>query len=94
MEILSIIVPCYNEEEVLPIFYKETTEVLKNMDIDYEIIYVDDGSKDNSLKICKEYEKKNDSIVVVHQEVNRSHEATPIDRNLEEFSVIYLSQTR
>ena len=55
MEILSIIVPCYNEEEVLPIFYKETTEVLKNMDVDYEIIYVDDGSKDDTLKLLKEH---------------------------------------
>ena len=55
MEILSIIVPCYNEEEVLPIFYKETTEVLKNMDVDYEIIYVDDGSKDKTSKIIKEF---------------------------------------
>ena len=55
MEILSIIVPCYNEEEVLPIFYKETTEVLKNMDVDYEIIYVNDGSKDNTSKIIKKF---------------------------------------
>ena len=60
MEILSIIVPCYNEEEVLPIFYKETTEVLKNMDVDYEIIYVDDGSKDKTSKIIKEF-AENDS---------------------------------
>ena len=33
MEILSIVVPCYNEEEVLPLFYEETTNVLKNMDV-------------------------------------------------------------
>ena len=60
MEILSIIVPCYNEEEVLPIFYKETTEILKKMDVDYEIIYVDDGSKDKTSKIIKEF-AENDS---------------------------------
>ena len=46
MEILSIIVPCYNEEEVLPLFYEEVTKVLYTLDVDYDIIYVDDGSKD------------------------------------------------
>ena len=48
MEILSIIVPCYNEQEVLPLFYEETKKVLSTMDVDYEIIYVDDGSKDKT----------------------------------------------
>ena len=58
MEILSIVVPCYNEEEVLPLFYEETTNVLKNMDVDYEIIYVDDGSKDKTSSIIKEFANK------------------------------------
>lgn len=58
MEILSIVVPCYNEEEVLPLFYEETTNVLKNMDIDYEIIYVDDGSKDRTSEIIKDLSNK------------------------------------
>ena len=58
MEILSIIVPCYNEEEVLPLFYEETTNVLKNMDVDYEIIYVDDGSKDKTSEIIKDLASK------------------------------------
>lgn len=55
MEILSIIVPCYNEQEVLPLFYEETTKELKKIDIDYEIIYVDDGSKDKTSSIIKEF---------------------------------------
>jgi len=58
MEILSIVVPCYNEQEVLPLFYEETTKVLKNMDVDYEIIYVDDGSKDKTSEIIKEFSEK------------------------------------
>ena len=58
MEILSIIVPCYNEQEVLPLFYDEVTKVLATMDVDYEIIYVDDGSKDKTSEIIKGFAEK------------------------------------
>ena len=58
MEILSIIVPCYNEEEVLPLFYEEVTKVLSTMDVDYEIIYVDDGSKDKTSEVIKGFASK------------------------------------
>lgn len=54
MNKISVIVPCYNEEESLPLFYRETGQVLTGMEeIDYEIILVDDGSSDNTLKIIK-----------------------------------------
>ena len=48
---LSIIVPCYNEQEVLPLFYKETGDVIASLTADYrcELIFVDDGSEDNTL---------------------------------------------
>ena len=61
-ELLSIIVPCYNEEEVLPLFYSEVTAVLENMDCDYELLFVDDGSSDGSLKIMKELAGKNPKV--------------------------------
>ncbi|MDO4198870.1 MAG: glycosyltransferase family 2 protein [Erysipelotrichaceae bacterium] len=49
-ELLSVIVPCYNEEEALPLFYEETVKVLNTLeDVDYEIIFVDDGSKDKTI---------------------------------------------
>jgi len=52
--LLSIIVPCYNEEEAAPLFYKETTDVLKSMpDFDYEILFVNDGSTDKTLEVLK-----------------------------------------
>lgn len=51
---LSLIVPCFEEEEMIPIFYKETTKVLKTMFCEYEILFIDDGSKDRTLQIIEE----------------------------------------
>ena len=48
-ELLSIVVPCFNEEEAIPIYYRETKKILDGMDIDYELLFIDDGSKYNSL---------------------------------------------
>ncbi len=50
MKLLSVIVPCYNEEETVDLFYEATVKVLKQMDVEYEIIYVNDGSKDRTLE--------------------------------------------
>ena len=56
MNKLSIIVPCYNEEESLPCFHLAVSKVLCHMtEIDYEIIFVDDGSEDESLMICQNW---------------------------------------
>ena len=50
MSLLSVVVPCFNEEETVNIFYNALTDVLKKMDINYEIIFVNDGSKDTTLE--------------------------------------------
>ena len=50
MDKLSIVVPCYNEQETVNIFYRETTKVVDAMNMDYEIIFVNDGSRDNTLE--------------------------------------------
>jgi len=47
---LSIIVPCFNEETSILNFYEETRKILKALNIKNEIIFIDDGSKDNTLK--------------------------------------------
>ena len=52
--LLSLIVPCYNEQEALPLFYQETTKVLRKMQCDYELLLINDGSRDNTLSIMKE----------------------------------------
>ena len=53
MKKLSIIVPCFNEEEIIPYFYDEVKKVTKNMDIKLELIFVDDGSRDKTLEVIK-----------------------------------------
>ena len=61
-EKISIIVPCYNEEEALPYFYEEMTKVLSSLDADYEICLVNDGSKDNTLQVMKQLSEKDKHI--------------------------------
>lgn len=66
MALLSIVVPCYNEEETVELFYDASTSVLKNMDIDYEIIFVNDGSKDSTLqKLTALHEKAEGKVKVL-----------------------------
>jgi glycosyltransferase involved in cell wall biosynthesis len=55
MELISVIVPCYNEQEVLPLFYPEIKKVSDSMkseykDLEFEFLFINDGSKDNTLK--------------------------------------------
>lgn len=50
---LSLIVPCYNEQATLPVFYQETKKVLGEMACEYELIFVDDGSSDDTLSILQ-----------------------------------------
>ncbi len=51
---ISVVVPCYNEQEVLSIFYDEMNRVSKLMpDVDFDILLVNDGSKDNTLEEMK-----------------------------------------
>lgn len=54
MKTIDIIVPCYNEEEVLPLFVKETNEVIATIEnYSFRYIFVDDGSKDKTLQVLK-----------------------------------------
>ncbi|MFK7804574.1 MAG: glycosyltransferase family 2 protein [Anaerolineae bacterium] len=62
---LSIVVPVYNEEESLVALHTEITQAMINTDIDYEVIYVDDGSKDRSAEIITELHGQDDRVVLV-----------------------------
>ena len=59
MKSISIIGPCYNEEENIDDFVLRMTKVLEKIDLNYNILLVDDGSKDNTWKkICYHSKKK------------------------------------
>ena len=61
--LISIVVPCYFEEETLPYFYEEITKVSDKMtEVDFEYIFVNDGSKDNTLDILKQLSIKDKRV--------------------------------
>lgn len=64
MDKISIVVSCYNEEESLPLFYQEMEKVREQdfKDIEMEYIFVDDGSKDNTLQEMKQLEEQDSKI--------------------------------
>lgn len=59
MELLSIVVPCFNEEDTVEIFF---SEVEKSLDCDFEVIYVNDGSSDNTLARIKDLASRNPNV--------------------------------
>ena len=72
---LSIIVPCLNEQESIPLFYEELIKVLTKMDITYEIIFIDDGSKDATLQKMKELSQRDSNVVYLSFSKNFGKEA-------------------
>ena len=73
---LSIIVPCYNEEQAIPYFYDEIIKISKKMNyLTFEYIFVNDGSKDNTLEILKKYAKKDKKVRYISFSRNFGKEA-------------------
>lgn len=72
---LSVIVPCYNEEEAVPLFYPELRKHLRKTVSRYEIIFVDDGSKDNTVEECLKLKKEDNNIKIVSFSRNFGKEA-------------------
>lgn len=76
METISVIVPCFNEQESLPFFYEEINKVSKQMNaLSFEFIFVDDGSKDNTLSVIKEYASKDERVKYISFSRNFGKEA-------------------
>lgn len=72
---ISLIVPCYNEQDALPIFYEEVIKIIDKMQCEYEIILVNDGSKDKTLEILKKFSKKNENVTYLSFSRNFGKEA-------------------
>jgi len=76
MDKISLIVPCYNEEEVLPILYDEVNAVTRVMkEQEFELLFVDDGSKDNTLDILKQLHEKDERVKIISFSRNFGKEA-------------------
>ena len=76
--LLSVIVPCYNEEENVPYFYGELmklTPFFEEKKLDLELIYVDDGSKDGTVSEVKKLNEKDDRVKLVSFSRNFGKEA-------------------
>lgn len=73
---ISIVIPCFNEEEAIPIFYEETLRVLKTMSLSScEFVFIDDGSSDRTLEVLKEISAKDKSVHFVSFSRNFGKEA-------------------
>ncbi len=77
--LISLVVPCYNEEEAMPLFYAEASRVAAEMKTshgaDFEFIFVDDGSKDRTLAVAKELREKDHRVRYVSFSRNFGKEA-------------------
>lgn len=58
MELLSIVVPCFNEEATIPIFYETVESIKEQIPAEVEYCFIDDGSHDRTLPILRELNKK------------------------------------
>ena len=74
-KMITIIVPCFNEENALPYFYGKVCEVLNHMGEDYEIIFVNDGSTDKTLELIKMYASTNKKTIYISFSRNFGKEA-------------------
>jgi len=74
----SIVASVFNEEESVMMFYESISETLVSLQVSYEIIFVNDGSTDNSLSILKNIAATNNTVKIINFSRNFGHEAAMI----------------
>ena len=72
---LSIVVPLYNEEESLPILHEQIASAMAPLSLDWEVVYVDDGSRDTTLELARKIAGEDPHVVVVA--LRRNYGQTP-----------------
>lgn len=74
-KLISIIVPCYNEQETVEHFYDEIIKVTDQIDYDFEFIYVNDGSKDQTVALVKALRERDERVCLIDFSRNFGKEA-------------------
>lgn len=77
-KVLSVVVSVYNEEQALSMFYETTKPILENLDWDYELVFVNDGSKDRSAEILRDLAQNDQKVKVIYFSRNFGHESAMI----------------
>ncbi|NSW76753.1 MAG: glycosyltransferase, partial [Candidatus Atribacteria bacterium] len=72
---VSIVIPVFNEEEVLPETYRRLTAVMEKTNQSYELLFVNDGSRDRSRTILEELVQKDRRVRAIHFSRNFGHQA-------------------
>ena len=72
---LSLVVPCYNEQEAIPVFLEEITPVLQNLKMSYELVFINDGSVDATLEVLQQSKQKAPEIRILNFSRNFGKEA-------------------
>ena len=77
MKKISIVVPCYNEEESLPLFYEEMRRITREMESKavFEFVFVNDGSRDKTLEILRKFARMDDRVRYISFSRNFGKEA-------------------
>ncbi len=80
MKLISIVVPCYNEQEVLPLFYEEIQKIMQQMkdehpELAFELVFIDDGSRDKTLTLLREMALKDERVRYISFSRNFGKEA-------------------
>lgn len=75
-ELITITIPCYNEEKMIPLFYQEINKTIKQMkQVNFELLFINDGSNDKTLTILKELAKKDKTVKYISFSRNFGKEA-------------------
>ena len=74
-KILAVIAPCYNEERNLKVFYDRLLQTIKQLNVEYKIHFIDDGSKDRTWEIIKNLKAKDDNIHAIKFSRNFGHQS-------------------
>jgi len=70
---ISVVIPIYNEEEILSILHSRVSDTMSRIGTDWEVVYVNDGSRDSTLDILRQFQSQDSHVVVVDLSRNWGH---------------------